>query len=152
MLKYAKIEDDVTKRVTYGSGTDSNFYQSIGMVEMDIEQSDINQCWYVKGYAPMKSEQQKQLEIEQQQLVLSKEERAQKVASIVVEVDGMVFDGNENAQQRMARAIAMADSLDETVEWVLHDDSVVTVTIGQLKRACKAANKKQAELWILPYS
>ena len=152
MLRYAKIEDDVTKRVTYGSGTDTSFYKSIGMIEMDIEQSDIDQCWYVKGYAPRKSEQQKQLEIEQQMLAAAKAERSLLVSSIVVEVDGLLFDGNEDAQQRMSRTIAMADSLDESVEWVLHDDSVVMVTIDQLKRACKAAIKKQSELWLLPYT
>ena len=151
MIRYAKIENKNTKQVTYGVGTDINFYQSIGMTEMEIEQSDVDGLWYVSGYAPMKSEEQKQLEEQQRLLTEAKTKRAEEVASITVEIDGMVFDGDEKAQERMARAVTMADSLDEETEWVLHDNTVATVTAGQLKRACREAGKKQTELWIVPY-
>ena len=151
MLKYAMIDDEATKRVTYGLGTDTEFYQSIGMTEMEIEQSDVDGLWYVAGYAPMKSEEEKQLEEQQRLLTEAKMKRAEEVASITVEIDGMVFDGDEKAQERMARAVTMADSLDEETEWVLHDNTVAIVTAGQLKRACREAGKKQTELWIVPY-
>jgi hypothetical protein len=59
---YAKIENEQTKTVSIGTGTNHAFYESIGMVEMDVEQSDIDGQWYVKGHAPMKSEAQKQEE------------------------------------------------------------------------------------------
>jgi hypothetical protein len=99
----------------------------------------------------MKSEEQKQLEEQQRLLNNAKAQRAEKVNSIIVEVDGMVFDGDEKAQERMARAVIMANSLDEETVWVLHDNTVATVTAGQLKRACREAGKKQTELWIVPY-
>ena len=151
MIRYAMIEDEITKRVSYGIGTDTEFYQSIGMTEMEIEQSDVDGLWYVSGYAPMKSEEEKQLEEQQRLLTEAKTKRAEEVASIIVEIDGMVFDGDEKAQERMARAVTMADSLDEETEWVLHDNTVAIVTAGQLKRACREAGKKQTELWIVPY-
>ena len=62
MRCYAKIENAETKAVSIGTGTNTAFYTSIGMVEMDVEQSDIDGQWYVAGYAPMKSEEQKQKE------------------------------------------------------------------------------------------
>ena len=145
------IDDEVTKRVTYGLGTDTEFYQSIGMTEMEIEQSDVDGMWYVAGYAPMKSEEEKKIEEQQRLLDEAKAKRAEEVASITVEIDGMVFDGDEKAQERMARAVTMADSLDEETEWVLHDNTVATVTAEQLKRACREAGRKQTELWVIPY-
>lgn len=86
------------------------------------------------------------------QLAQAKAERAEAVAAITVEVDGMVFDGNEEAQERMARAVTMADSMDETTEWVLHDNTVAVVTAAQLRQACRKAGKAQTELWTVPYT
>lgn len=55
MLKYAKIENEETKRCSVGSGTNTKFYQSIGMTEMDVEQA-YDGKWYVSGYCPIKPE------------------------------------------------------------------------------------------------
>lgn len=62
MKCYAKIENHVTKSVSIGTGTNASFYARIGMTLMDVEQSDIDGNWYQAGYAPMKSEEQKQKE------------------------------------------------------------------------------------------
>jgi hypothetical protein len=85
------------------------------------------------------------------ELARAKAERAAAVAAITVEVDGMIFDGDEAAQERMARAVTLADSPDEQTEWVLHDNTVAIVTADQLRRACKAAGKAQTALWTKPY-
>lgn len=53
MLKYAKIINEETKQVSVGLGENTDFYESIGMVEMDVEEA-YNGRWYVKGYAPEK--------------------------------------------------------------------------------------------------
>ena len=55
MITYAQIVDEQTKLVVVGTGTDNSYYQSIGMVPMDVEQA-YNGAWYVKGYAPAKPE------------------------------------------------------------------------------------------------
>lgn len=54
---YAKIIDEKTKQVEVGIGTDSDFYQSIGMTEQEVEQAWDGQ-WYIKGYAPGKPTEQ----------------------------------------------------------------------------------------------
>jgi len=51
MIKYAKIINDQTKQCEVGLGTNTKFYQSVGMVEMDVEQA-YNGNWYLTGYAP----------------------------------------------------------------------------------------------------
>ena len=91
-------------------------------------------------------------ELAEQALAKAKAERAAAVAAITVEVDGMVFDGDEKAQERMARAVILADSPEETTEWVLHDDTIAIVTAEQLRRACKLAGKAQTALWTKPYT
>lgn len=51
MLKYAKIVKQDTNMCDVGLGSDSAFYESIGMELMDVEQGyDGN--WYAAGHAP----------------------------------------------------------------------------------------------------
>lgn len=104
-------------------------------------------AWYVKGFAPTVPADVA--------LSKAKEERANAVAAITVEVDGMTFDGDETAQGRMARAITMfqASSLpeDTTTAWVLADNTVAQVTVAQLAQALLLAGQKQTELWTVPY-
>lgn len=50
---YAKIINEETKACEVGIGTNTDFYKSIGLSEMDVEQS-YNGSWYLKGYAPEK--------------------------------------------------------------------------------------------------
>ena len=59
---YAKIINEETKQCEVGTGTDSAFYQSIGMSEMEVEQAYDGQ-WYLKGYAPEKPTEQKEAEV-----------------------------------------------------------------------------------------
>ena len=55
MKKYALIVNEETKACEVGLGTNTAFYQSIGMTEMEVEQAyDGN--WYIEGYAPQKPE------------------------------------------------------------------------------------------------
>ena len=53
MKKYAKVINEETKACEVGLGTNTAFYQSIGMTEQEVEQA-YDGCWYVQGYAPKK--------------------------------------------------------------------------------------------------
>ena len=65
---YAKIINNNTKEVQVGLGSDIEFYKSLGMIEMEVEQAyDGN--WYVKGYAPAKPEPT----LEEQLFILEKQ-------------------------------------------------------------------------------
>jgi hypothetical protein len=63
---------------------------------------------------------------------------------------GQVFDGDEISQGRMARAILGMQSQPEgsTVQWVLHDNTVVDVGIAELQEALTLAGIRQTELWV----
>lgn len=94
--------------------------------------------------------------VAEEELAKAKGERAEAVAAITVEVDGMVFDGDEKSQERMARTVTAATStsasMDDTTVWVLHDNTVVTVTIRQLATALRMAGEAQTALWTVPYT
>lgn len=58
MLKYSKITNPETKEVSIAaSGT--QWVISQGYTEQEVEQSDKDGCWYLKGYAPMKTDEEK---------------------------------------------------------------------------------------------
>lgn len=56
MKKYAIIENELSKIVSIGSGSDIDFYKKIGMTEIEVEQA-YDGTWYVAGYAPAKPQE-----------------------------------------------------------------------------------------------
>lgn len=89
-------------------------------------------------------------ELAEQALAQAKQVRAEAVEALTVEVDGMVFDADEQSQARMSvAASSMTD--DETNIWVLHDNTVVRVTKAQLLEACRLARLAQSAIWTKPY-
>ena len=89
---------------------------------------------------------------EEERLSVRKLARSRAVNAIIVEVDGMKFDGDEVAQERMARALKVAElnNMDKTA-WVLADNTVVEVRKKQLEEALSKAMLAQGELWTKPY-
>lgn len=81
---YAKIENETTKECSVGLGTNAAFYESIGMTEMDVEQA-YDGKWYVKGYAPQKSQS------------VIKEERIAELKANIAATDSIVLEMAENA-------------------------------------------------------
>lgn len=76
-----------------------------------------------------------------------KAERAAAVAAITVEVDGMLFQGDETSQTRMARSVSVMED-GETIRWVLVDNTSAQVTKAQLIEALRLAGTEQARLWV----
>ena len=56
---YAKIINEETKQCEVGIGTNAEFYKSIGMTEMEVEEA-YDGSWYLAGYAPAKPEPTKE--------------------------------------------------------------------------------------------
>ena len=75
-----------------------------------------------------------------------KASRSEAVSNITVDVDGLVFDGDEDSQNRMLRAITVLVGKEE-MPWTLADNSVVYVTQTTIKKALTLSGKAQSELW-----
>jgi len=68
---------------------------------------------------------------------------------IVTTTTGKVFDGDELSQDRMLRALAIADLNGQTeTQWKMADNSVQTVTREDLKEALTLAGLAMSEIWI----
>lgn len=67
MIKYAIIQDELTGLCNVGIGNDIETYKEMGMVQMNVAQSDIDEQWYLAEKCPMKTQEQKKRE-EQEKL------------------------------------------------------------------------------------
>lgn len=59
MYKYVKDIDENGKCSSVGTGTNTEFYKSIGMVRKDVEQSEIDGQWYIANKCPHYSDDEK---------------------------------------------------------------------------------------------
>lgn len=144
MKKWVKFDGD--RVIEMNDGSNTKFLKKLGFIEADVEESEKG-GWYRKGSAPKYSDE----EVAMKQLVTAKAEREDYVSKIVVEVDGMLFDGDETSQDRMARSIIALD-LGEKVQWVLADNTIKMVTRAQLREALRKAGKAQTAIWSDPYT
>ena len=98
----------------------------------------------VKPLAPAEKEAYEAAQAREQ----FKADRARKVSEIVVTISsGKSFDGHEEAQGRMGRAL-LALPPDNVLQWILADDTVVLITEAELKEALRMSVITQSLLWI----
>ena len=127
MKKYAKIVNQDTKLCEVGLGDNTEFYQSIGMTEMEVEQSyDLG--WYVLGYAP-----QKPLELYKQEklneLKTLKDEKLSEFSykDKIYQID----EGSKVNINGKISAILLAQSTEkpiESVAWIAKDNTITQFT------------------------
>lgn len=58
MKLYGTVIDNNTGLCSIGTGTNIEFYKSIGMVELDVKQSNIDNKYYLANKCPMKTNEQ----------------------------------------------------------------------------------------------
>lgn len=78
--------------------------------------------------------------------------RTEAVKNIVVTTRaGNTFDGDEDSQGRMARAIIGMQYAEEgaTITWTLADNSTIQATKAELTEALTLAGEAQAALWVI---
>lgn len=120
--------------------------EEVERAERETEEQKRREREEAERLANMTEEEKATHELEQ-----AKSDRAEAVSKITVEVDGMIFDGDEESQQRVARSIIALEN-GETMPWVLYDNTIAEVNKEQLKRVLRLAGQKQSELWVVPYT
>ena len=58
---YCKYDKNTKKCLEVGTGTNTDFYKSIGMKDLEVEKA-YDGSYYLKGYAPTKSDDEQALE------------------------------------------------------------------------------------------
>ncbi len=87
----------------------------------------------------------------EQLLAEAKAARASAVAAIKVTTSGgKVFDGDEESQTRMSRAIAALNPLESTA-WVLADNTIAQVSREEFQEALRLAGEAQTAIWVGVY-
>lgn len=77
--------------------------------------------------------------------------RAEMVAQIIVTVSsGRSFHGDEASQDRMTRAISIANSESDTLQWKCYNSGWEAVTVGELREAVRLAGIEQTKIWGAP--
>jgi len=82
--------------------------------------------------------------------ITAKRERNYLVSQIkVTTTTGKVFDGDEQSQDRMLRAINIAAVTGQSVtDWKLADNTIVEVTLDELKEALSLAGQEMSRIWL----
>lgn len=142
---YAKIINEETKACEVGLGTNANFYQSIGMIEQEVEQG-FNGQWYLLGYAPEKPldelKQEKHNEINQAR------EQARKTEGVLYNDD--LFDIDETSQSNILAQIKVAELLNNseaTYTYRSKTNQNHSFTVTQLQELGLAIAQKVNEIY-----
>jgi len=113
MLKYAIVVDKKTKECNVGTGTNSEFYESIGMTEQDVEKA-YNGRWYLVGHLPQPSVDEQNEQIRQQ-----RQARYEKESDpIRLDYDEALARGEETAEQLRIDWLASKDKIREELPYI----------------------------------
>ena len=123
MKKYAKVTNEETKACEVGLGTNSKFYQSIGMTEQEVEQAyDGN--WYLSGYAPVKpeptiEEQNEAIRATREQLYIQISDK------LKADYDEAVARGADNVEELKQKWLESKDKIREENPYVVEEGEEV---------------------------
>ena len=111
---YAKIVNEETKLCEVGTGTNVEFYKSIGMVDMEVEQG-YDGAWYVKGYAPKESVEEinEKIRLERQKRYIAESD------PIRLDYDEALARGQDNAEELKQQWLASKDKIREELPYII---------------------------------
>ena len=111
---YAKIIDEETKLCEVGIGTNIEFYKSIGMSEMEVEQS-YDGKWYLKGYVPEETiaEKNERIRAERQERYIAESD------PLRLDYDEALARGQDNAEELKEQWLASKDKIREELPYII---------------------------------
>lgn len=130
MKVYAQIIDEETKQVNIGTGTNTTFYKSIGMTEMEVEQA-YNGSYYLKGYAPTQNLGELKSEKLSELTTITSKFDNQLVNNEMIIKSSLGFSINADLRsQNNLRGLIVVGI--EPVNFVIADNSVQSLSLEQL--------------------
>ena len=127
---YAKIINNETKQCDVGTGTNTEFYKSIGMVDMEVEQA-YDGSYYLKGYAPIQNlDELKSEKLLELTAITSKFDNQLVNTDMIIKSSlGFSINADLRSQNNLRGLIAVGV---EPVNFVTADNSVQSLTLEQL--------------------
>ena len=151
MIKYAKVINEQTGLCEVGTGTNNKFYQSIGMTKLDVQQSDIDNAWYLAEKCPMKTDEEKLNEVK-----TSKYNEINNGAKTYLESGNALFEIEEgkhieatdgNIAKLSADALSFMTGVQSEVYWNTKEDETIALNQEQLTQALMGLGEVQATVW-----
>lgn len=130
MKVYAQIIDEETKQVNIGTGTNTEFYKSIGMTEMEVEQA-YNGSYYLKGYAPTQNlDELKSEKLSELTAITSKFDNQLVNTDMIIKSSlGFSINADLRSQLNIRRLISIGT---EPVSFIVADNTTVDLSLAQL--------------------
>lgn len=127
---YCKYDETTKKCLEVGTGTNAEFYKSIGMVDMEVEQA-YNGEYYLKGYAPTKSlDELKADKLNELASITSKYDNQLVNTDMIINSSlGFSINADLRSQNNLRGLIAVGV---EPVNFVTADNSVKSLTLAEL--------------------
>ena len=150
MLKYSQIINQTTGLCAIATGDNVEYYQSIGMVERDVEQSDIDGNWYLAELCPHKTDEEKLREAKE-----AKYQEANTKANLFLNTQALyelnptfhVEATKENMNTLSSAAIAIEKGYIEFQVWTSKEDNVLNLTAEQCMQIAFGIGAIQGDVW-----
>ena len=130
MRTYAKIVNDETKLVIIGGGSDTQYYQSIGFSEMEVEKA-WNGSYYLQGYAPLKPlEQDKKEKLRELQTLKNQKLKEFSYNDKIYQIDE---SSKVNINGKIS-AILLSQNTEapiQSVSWIAKDNSITEFSTAE---------------------
>ena len=127
---YCKYDNKTKKCLSVGTGTNTEFYKSIGMVDMEVERAYDGSYW-LKGYAPSQNvDDLKSEKLSELTAITSKFDNQLVNTDMIIKSSlGFTINADLRSQNNLRGLIAVGV---EPVNFVTADNSVKSLTLEQL--------------------
>lgn len=151
MYKYVGNIQEDGKCLQVSDGTNADYYKSIGMVRKDVEQSEVDGCWYLKDMCPHYTDEEKlnnakaeklaQLKAISQKYTVNDCDEMYITSSL-----GYAINADKTAQDNI-RGLIEAHEETDLIKYKLYDNTFKDVTIADLKIMLKECAKNGENLY-----
>lgn len=133
MQKYCKILDDKTGLVQLGAGCSDEYYKSIGMKLRNVEQSEIDDLWYLSAKCPHYTDAEK-FEIAKADKYAENDFKASEARynqefTLTLQDKICLFDTTEQTQRDLLTAFAVCSTGATYDGWVTNNGVELDLTI-----------------------
>ena len=132
MFKYCFIIDAETGLVQLGAGCNDEYYKEIGMKQRDVEQSEIDNFWYLKKKCPHYTDEEK-FDIAKTAKYAENDSKAaqsrySKEFTLILQDKVCVFDTKETTQADLLTAFAVCSTGATYDGWVTNNGVEIDLT------------------------
>ncbi len=129
MRKYAKVIDNTTGLCNVGIGSDIDYYISLGYELKNVEQSEVDEQWYLANKCPHKSLADIKAEKYEENDYKASQARYCRGFTITIQEQECVFDTTQTTQTDLLTAFAVCSTGATYDGWVTNNGVELDLTL-----------------------